>query len=491
MKKPPAAPPVYRPQLNAAQAKAASSARQNSIARLGPPVYSPQPLPKALQAKGPLNNQGPSVKPRQPIFPSGPPNHLRPNTVKTTTPANQLRQAGSVQRQTAGRQPVEIKPPNAGRPVVQLKPNAAASLNRFNTIQRRLRVTDIDFDPVANQPRHATADGADQAAFVQSFKNEINNVARYAAYRGQLNNVMNAVVATANAGAGIQAADVPTLSAAIATEVINEYTARHLPAIAGLRVHLEEAIARLLIPNFQVAHGVVMNAHEQGAYDQLRAIVTDAHMERRKAHPSELNHAQLPALIQGGVDTVLNDIRTERRKWRNTGRRLNVKYFLPAPNEEFCVEIINRQRGKRYQGNHTNNAGWLPAAAAAPANAVTTAQANVLAAASPGLTAILNTHGNPIGTLQLGVAGTAPTAFGVEYLGLVHAERANLNAANVEASVGAALAQGVSSFVEFSMPGHISRLVWDVVTNDIYISAHYKWRLGYNPWFKINNYPAI
>lgn len=483
MKKPPAAPPVFRPQLNAAQAKAATNARQNSIARLGPPVYSPQPLQKALQAKGS------SVKPGQPIVPSGPPaNHLRPNTAKTTPPPHVN---GSVQRQTVGRQPVESKLPNAGPPVAQMKPNAAVSLNRSNTIQRRLRVTDIDFDPVGNQPRHATADGAHQAAFVQGFKNEINQVARYAPYRGQLNNVMNAVVATANAGAGIQAAELSTLATAIATEVINEYSARGLAAIAALRPHLEAAIARLIVPHFQVAQAVVMTAAEEGAYDQLRAIVTDAHMERRKGHPSELNYAQLPALVQGGVDTVLNDIRTERRKWRNVGRKLNVKYFLPAPNEEFCVEIINRQRGKRYQGNHSNMAGWLPAAAAAPANAVTTAQANILAAASAGLALILNTHGNAIGTLQLGVPGTAPTAFGAEFLGLVYAQRQNLNAANVEASVGAALAQGVSSFVEFSMAGHISRLVWDVVTNDIYISAHYKWRLGYNPWFKINNYPAI
>src|SRR6185436_8082088 len=100
MKKPPTAPPVYRPQLNAAQAKAASNARQNSIARLGPSVYSPQPLSKALQAKQ-LNNQGSSVKPRQPIIPSGPPpNHMRP-TAKTM-PLPHVN--GSVQRQTIGRQ---------------------------------------------------------------------------------------------------------------------------------------------------------------------------------------------------------------------------------------------------------------------------------------------------------------------------------------------------------------------------------------------------
>lgn len=504
MKKPPTPPPVYRPQLRAAQAKPAANARPNSNAPLGPPVYRPQPPPRVLQAKGPLNNQGPSVKPGQPIVPSGPPNRLRPPTSPLKPvgpvaprhvnghPQNTINPgAPALQRQTVRNQSVGINPPNAGRSMVQMKPNTAAGIKRSNIIQRRLRVTDIDFDPVANQPRHATIEDGAQATFVQNFKNEVNNVARYAPYRGQLNNVMNAVVATANAGAGLHAPDVPRLATAIATEVINEYTARHLPAIANLRAHLEEAITRLLLPRFVVAHGIVMNAHEQGAYDQMRGVVGDAQMERRKGHPSALNYAQLPGAVAVGVNTVLTDIRTERRLWRTRGRRLNIKYFLPAPNEEFNAEIINRQRGKRYQGNHTNNAGWLPAAAAAPANAVETAQANILAAASPGLTAVLNTHGNALAILQVGQAGAAPTALGVEFIGLVAAERANLNRDNVEASVGAALAQGVSSFVEFSMPGHISRLVWDVVTNAIYVSAHYKWRLGYNPWFQINNYPAI
>ena len=195
------------------------------------------------------------------------------------------------------------------------------------------------------------------------------------------------------------------------------------------------------------------------------------------------------ALTFGFVNLVLDAIRAQRKKWKRIGRRLNIKYFLPAPNEQFCTEVCRDTN--RYQGNHTNNAGWLPVAAAAPANAVTDAQANVLAVASVGLAAILNAAGNPLATLQLGVAGTAPTALGREYLNLVAAERPNLNQANVESSVGAALSQGISSFVEFNMPHNISRLVWDVVSNDIYISAHYKWRLGYNPWFKINNYPAI
>ena len=489
MKKPPTAPPVYRPQLRAAQAKAASNARQNSIARLGPPVYSPQPLPKALQAKAPLTNQGPALKPRQPLLPSGPPpNHVRPNTVKTTPPP---RVNGSVQRHPIGRQPVEAKPPNAGRPLVQMKPTAAVSFTRSNAIQRRLRVTNIDFDPNGGGVfRHGTIEGADQATFIQNLKNEINQVARYAGFRGHVNAVIAGLTAAANAGGGLQAADVPGLTTAIADEVINQYGAHGQGAAMGaLRNHLEIAITRLLVDRFQVAHGIVMTPAEIGGYDLLRNVVGVDNMSRRKGQASELNHAQLPGPIKTAVDAVLTAIRAERTKWRKIGRRLNIKYFLPAPNEQFCADVCG-QTG-HYQGNHTNNAGWLPAAAAAPVNAVTTAQANVLAAASAGLTAILNAAGNPLAVLQLGVAGTAPTPFGVEYLGLVAAERMNLNNVNVEASVGAALSQGISSFVEFNMPHAVSRLVWDVVTNDIYISAHYKWRLGYNPWFKINNYPAI
>ena len=506
MKKPPQAPPVYRPQLNAAQAKAAANARQKVGTPAAPPVYRPQPSPRVLQGKIALPNQSRSMSLPQPIVsrrPVEPP--LRPNMAapvnqtkpphlnahsQKTAPAL-VRPAGSIQRQIAGRS-LQTGPPKPVRPLVQMKPNAAIAPNRYNTIQRRLRVTNIDYDPVANQYRHGTIDGADQASFVAALKAEFNGVARYAGFRGHLNTVMNAVVATANAGGGIQATDVPTLATAIATEVINEYgNVGQGAAMGALRNHLEEAITRFLVTRFQVAHGLGMNAHEQGAYDQLRAIVTDAHMSRTKGTASVLNHAQLPAATQTGVDMVLGDIRTERTLWRNRGRRLNIKYFLPAPNEEFSVEIIQRQRGKRYQGNHTNNAGWLPAAAAAPVNVVETAQANILAAASPGLTAVLNAHGNVLATLQVSQAGQAPTPLGVEFLGLVHAERQNLNRQNLADSVGAALAQGVSSFVEFSMPGHMSRLVWDVATNNIYISAHYKWRLGFNPWFRIDNYPAI
>lgn len=61
----------------------------------------------------------------------------------------------------------------------------------------------------------------------------------------------------------------------------------------------------------------------------------------------------------------------------------------------------------------------------------------------------------------------------------------------VKLSAMAALCQGVSAYIEFSMPGGISRLVYDPVNDRVYITAHYKWREGYNPFFEILGFPAV
>ena len=37
--------------------------------------------------------------------------------------------------------------------------------------------------------------------------------------------------------------------------------------------------------------------------------------------------------------------------------------------------------------------------------------------------------------------------------------------------------------------GSMSRLVYDVATSRLYVSAHYKWREGYNPWFEVTGVP--
>lgn len=354
-----------------------------------------------------------------------------------------------------------------------------------------MTVDTIDFNPQTNQTR----DGfIHQANFLTALNNEINTVARYANYRGQRQNVLTALRTTADTGVGIVSPDIPRLARAITTQIINEYSARNLNAISTQRIDLEDAVTRLLVQNIRpdTGQGGRMTPQEEHAYDELRTIVGDTQMSRAKGTASQLAYAQLPNTLKQRVAAVLNDIKTERELWHRLGPRgLHYKYFLPDPNEEFNAEVTGRQRGKHYQGNHTNTAGWLTAVHA-PASPMNQLQQNLLGAASPGLTTILTTFNpNVLATLQIGQGGTAPTAFGVEFLNLVKAAKGQITREQLAQSVGPALAQGVSGYVEFNLPGDMSRLVWDVVNNRIYVSAHYKWRLGYNPWFEITGAPAV
>jgi len=354
--------------------------------------------------------------------------------------------------------------------------------------QRQLTVDNIDFNPVTGQYRHGYID---QAPFLAAMTTVVTRTALYANYRGQWNNVLGTVRNVMNAGAGLHAADVPTLVTTIATAAVNAYNGRGLVAFAALQADFEADITPALVANIRPDPGAraAMTPQESGAYDVLRNIVTDAHMSRRKGTANPLPYANLPGGVKTGVDAVLRDLRTERALWQGVGiRNLNISYFLPPPNEQFSFEILQRQRGKRYQGNHTNNAGWLPAVAAPP-NHVELQHRTILTGAGAGLAGALN-GGTPLATLGI-AKGQVPTADGQQFIAAVAAARGAVSNAQLVESVGAALAQGVSGYIEFSMPGDISRLVYDAVNGNVYVSAHYKWRLGYNPWFEITGAPAV
>lgn len=356
-------------------------------------------------------------------------------------------------------------------------------------LQRRLTVENIDYNPQTGEYRHGFIQ---QANFLTALRDEINGQVRWVNFRGQVNNVLNAVRDTANQDeGGLRYPDIPSLADRVTTEVINEYGARGLAAMGAQRAHLEPVIVRLLAANIQadVGAGVAMNAQEGNAYDGLRAIVTDARMSRAKGVANPLPYDRVGGALKGAVDTVLTGIRNERAYWRGIGiRNLHISNFLPPPNEEFNVAVRNSQRLSHYQGNHTNLAGWLPAAAA-PASPLNQQQNNILGAATPGLNAIL-LAGAPLTALGI-QKGAAPTALGQEFITLVRAARQAITNDNLVISIGSALAQDISAYVEFSMPTDISRLVYDTVNGHAYVSAHYKWRAGYNPWFQITGFPAV
>ena len=75
-----------------------------------------------------------------------------------------------------------------------------------------------------------------------------------------------------------------------------------------------------------------------------------------------------------------------------------------------------------------------------------------------------------------------------EYVQRINAAKAGLTHGQLRRSVWAALAAGVSPYIEFSTTDYISRMVYDCVGDSVYVSAHYKWREGYNPWFEVEDW---
>jgi hypothetical protein len=356
-------------------------------------------------------------------------------------------------------------------------------------LQRRLTITNIDYDPVAQQYRHGIINQTD---FFAALTTLINGAPRYAIFRNQWNNVLARVRAAVDAdeNVGMAAPDVPRLATAVANEVVNAYMDLNLAAITAQRANLVADITPLLAANIQndPGQGAAMTQQESGAFDQLARIVGDERMSRAKGTASPLPYDSLPQAVKPGVDVVLGDIRTERALWRNIGvANLDIAYFLPQPHKRFSMEVLERQRAKRYQGNHTNNAGWLPAAAAPPSQ-LAVQRGNIWTGASQALKQELK-RDTPLETL--GIVAGAPNNLGQQFIRLVATARQAMTDAQLADSVGSVLTQGVSAYIEFSLPGQISRLVYDVNSGRVYISAHYKWRQGYNPWFEVTGHPGV
>ncbi|HKV56928.1 MAG TPA: DUF4157 domain-containing protein, partial [Ktedonobacteraceae bacterium] len=346
-------------------------------------------------------------------------------------------------------------------------------------IQRAITVQNIDYDPVANEFRHGIIQ---QAQFYQTLRAAIQGDNRFENYLGQLNNVMQGV-----AEQDFAQPDIDAVTTAIATAIRAAYNNRGLvlnnaTLVAALTQHIRAA----LVAHIQPDHAMMMDEQERTAFDQLAGIGA-AQMSRAKATPGQIPYNSLPAAIRNSVDAVLADIRAENALWTVAG--LGPRYTLPDTTT-FAAEIANRQRGLRYQGNHTNLAGWLPAVAV-PVNQIPIIANAIYAAATSELQKRL-LRNNALVRMGFEGAGLAhPNRYRDEYNQLRAARLAPLGNAGLRLSVWASLAGGVSAYIEFHMAGGMSRLIYDPVNNRVYITAHYKWRQGNNPFFQVTAFPAV
>lgn len=358
--------------------------------------------------------------------------------------------------------------------------SAAAPAESQRVVQRQITVDHIDYNPQTMEYR----DGyIHQANFYQAVRVAMLASAQFGAvYTNHWNNVRNELASDFNA------ADIDAMTTAICQAIIARYGGER-PLIAGARVGTLETIVRnALVTNIQPDHQVNMTEEEAAAYDQL-ATTAGATTSRAKGTPNTVQYANLPGPLKAEVTARLTEIRNERALW--TATTVSLTPELTLPNGEFGRDVCARQAGMHYQGNHTNFAGWLPAVGA-PANHVEQAALAIYNAATGGLQQRL-TAGNAMALLGYTRLAGQPNAnrYRNEYEVLRAAHVPAIGTPNVKMSAMSALCQGVSGYIEFSMGGGISRLMFDAANNRVYVTAHYKWREGKSPFFEVLGFPPV
>jgi hypothetical protein len=418
-----------------------------------PFVNRPQPAPKVSQPQ---------------LIGSRQPSAGRANHQTVSPPVARALQKKIVQPQAA-------PTPKPGQSYL---PNQAARRNP-PVIQRTIEVQNVDYDPVTTQYRDGIIHPGN---FFNALRTSINDAPAFQGYRNQLNNVIANV-----SGQNFSTHDVDTLTATITTAVRNAYQG-HGQVINSnnLVATLTDFVRTGLVGNIQPDHRTAMTQGERNAFDGL-AQAPSAVLSRAKGVPNTISYANLPNAVKVQVAARLTEIRNERARWNVAA--IEPEYTLP--DSAFSMEICGRQRGLHYQGNHSTLAGWLPAVGA-PVDRITPIGNAIYNQASPGLQRRL-TDRDPLRRMDYAAAGgqARPNRYRTEYEQLRAVALNGINDQAVKLSAMAALCAGISAYIEFSMGGDISRLMYDPVNFRVYICAQYKWRQGYNPFFQVLNFPAV
>jgi hypothetical protein len=345
-----------------------------------------------------------------------------------------------------------------------------AAFGAQRVVQRTIEVDTVDYDPEADDRRH----GIIAHAAVRTHLMQALNADPFPAgpVRNHRQNVLDAVF-----GQDWSEPDVPTLADGIRDAVLAGYQQRGIGLTHGQQQTLHTVIQQALVANIQADPVHPMNAGERNAFDQLAALA-GAGASRRKGAPSVLPQNQVPGPVMGQVNARLQEIRNERALWNRAALKAEPQLIFPG---FLSADVTGRQRAQHYQGNHSNVAGWLPVQPA-PADPVAALLPRVRDAASGKLKGILDGP-DPWTVLQ---NNGQPHGRRGEFARVAKAQiDAGLTDGDVVTAAMAALCAGVSGYVEFNMAHDISRLVYDPVAGQIYVTAHYKWRQGYNPFFHI------
>lgn len=361
-------------------------------------------------------------------------------------------------------------------------------------IQRDIFVENIDFNPIAPKDTAMSHGYIDVKKFPNQLKENLTQFYStglqggsrqgrvndpYVNFRGKLNDVIEEVKKYAVKGEDTptyKAADIPKLTDVIVKDLKKIYGEKGvvMGAWEGMVKGVSDAVSSALITTLHDDHS--MEGSEKSAFDKLIQNAGVA-ASREKEKPTKLSMSKLGD-VKNAVQTAYDEI----KKYHTDMKKTAFQFELTDDN------LMRNYWGDMpfYQGNHTNMAGWLPARVlpASWMNTLSNAiKTDAGVAAIPGLVSALN-------------AKTPQATFTKNYKWKQAYNAAFAIAANAyddnafRQMAWLAMGSGVSAYIEFNLPGQsdgISRLLYDFVGNKFYVTAHYKWRDGYNPFFEITD----
>jgi hypothetical protein len=333
-----------------------------------------------------------------------------------------------------------------------------------------IKVKNIDFNPM---PGAGAVDATvNEGTFYAAVLAAIKQASALKSFVNQSGNVVNEVQTKSYEGK-----DVEELSSKIAEALKTEYGKKGLAGWSEtLTSQLTDLVRKSVVDSLTPTQ---MDKGEQAAFDKLVSTIGEANMSRRKGAPTPIPLTSLPPQVAEDVKGCRQDLYDERHRW-NRGQlnldTMNVVYLSSTASTRL------KENG-RYQGNHTNNAGWLPVVIVAP-NPIAAMRQSIVDKASPALHAEL-TQPNPMQRLAANRANQR------EYEKLLAQAVAGYSDPDLGDLAIAAMGFGVSAYIEFNLTTMISRLMYDFVNKKFYLTAHYRWKDGYNPFFEVTGVPAL
>jgi hypothetical protein len=500
----PAVPPVCRP--NAAPLLQPKENLKRSPAQVIPPGFAQQKVWPASNNRPPADNaitsapavyrpnRSAAMQPKQapvPVYrpcngaPAAPPVY-RPNAAPLFQPKQNLKRSPDpVKIALPGFVQQKVWPASNSQPLAGSGVPPARSL----VIQPFIGVSPTDVEP-GQAPKSSEFREEQFPAIKSSLKNSgfmtaLTKDKTLKSASGNFNyNYLNERLAAQQ--------DIPTLAAEIVRVIANG----SVPIQNGLLTHVQE------LENALSAH-----AHTNAGgkdIENFRALMKAGSVvpSRSKAVPNRMGQQVLTS-TDSGTAAALNHLITDITQ-RNSDLDMR-RYYIDgwyAPGR--ANDGFNGIRSP-----HQNGAGWLPQFTAANAAALETnllaratavgqqLQANGIAARVALGTALINAvaaANNDASSLEITIDESGNQALKRVFYEHVFwsavptkADRVLLAWARYATGAGAI---ANCPYIEFAGGGIANRFIWDYVNDTFFLSVHYNWVDGYNPFFEILGTPA-